>query len=146
MTPRSFEWLLAAQRALRSRFDDLARALRRNDVAAVDVALDDFADHLVRWTEAEEAALVPAVARVAIAGRDPRRELRLEYVQLRELTRFLQRQREERVVPSHLAGYLDNLERRLTAHEREMNNVYYIVAAGSLTDDEWATLERACPL
>jgi len=145
VTPRSVEWLLAAQRALRSRFNDLAGAMRRNDVAAVDVALDDFARHLCRWTEAEEAALMPAVSRVAIPGRDPRRELRLEYVQLRELTRFLQRQREERVVPQHLAGYVENLERRLAAHEREMLTVYYPVAAGSLTNEEWMTLEGACP-
>lgn len=145
MTARSLEWLLAAQRALRSRFDDFVRALRRNDVAALDVALDDFAQHLVRWTEAEEAALVPAVARVAIVGRDPRRELRLEYIQLRELTRFLQRQREERVKPEHLAGYVENLDRRLAAHEREKSKVYYPVAAGSLTDEEWSSLEHACP-
>jgi len=145
VTPRSFEWLLAAQRALRSRFDDFARALRRNDVAAVDVALDDFAEHLVRWTEAEEAALVPAVARVAIVGRDPRRELRLEYVQIRELTNFIARGRADKAQPSELLGYVENLDRRLTAHERENRSVYYPVAAGSLTEDEWAVLEAARP-
>ncbi len=142
---RSLEWLLAGQRALRSRFDDLARALRRNDATALDVALQDFERHLVRWTEAEEQALLPAVARVVIPGRDPRRELRLEYVQIRELTRFLARQREDRIRPSDLLGFLENLDRRLHAHEREMQSVYYPVAAGSLTAEEWSVLEGARP-
>lgn len=143
--PRSVAWLLEGQQALRSRFDDLARAMRRDDIAAVDVAIDDFEQNLVRWTEAEEQALMPAVTRIAIPGRDPRRELRLEYVQLRELTRIIRRQRDERVRPQHLLGYLDNLERRLGAHEREMQSVYYPVAAGSLTDEEWTVLEHARP-
>ena len=142
---RSAEWLLDGQRALRERFDDFAGALRRNDKTALDVALADFERHLVRWTEAEEQALIPAVGRVAISGRDPRRELRLEYVQIRELTHFILRQRADRVRPSDLLGYVENLDRRLTAHERENRSVYYPVAAGSLTEDEWAILEAARP-
>jgi len=142
---RATEWLLEGQSALRSRFDDFAGALRRNDKTALDVALNDFERHLTRWTEAEEQALIPAVARVSIAGRDPRRELRLEYVQIRELTHFIQRQRAERVRPSDLLGYVENLDRRLTAHERENRSVYYPVAAGSLTEEEWAILEGARP-
>lgn len=145
MTARSLEWLLEGQRALRDRFDDLARALRRNDKTALDVALADFEHHLRRWTEAEEKALIPAVARVEIPGRDPRRELRLEYVQIRELTNFLVRNRENKVRPEELVGYLENLDRRLTAHERGNASVYFPVAAGSLTDEEWAVLEAVRP-
>ena len=142
---RSVEWLLDGQRALRDRFDDFAGAMRRNDKTALDVALFDFEQHLRRWTEAEETALIPAVARVEIPGRDPRRELRLEYVQLRELTNFISRGRADKAQPSELLGYVENLDRRLTAHERENRSVYYPVAAGSLTEDEWAILEAARP-
>lgn len=142
---RSVEWLLEGQRALRDRFDDFAGALRRNDKTALDVALDDFEKNLRRWTEAEEQALIPAVTRASIAGRDPRRELRLEYVQLRELTNFLVRGRADKAQPSELRGYVENLDRRLTAHERENRNVYYPAAAGSLTEEEWAVLEAARP-
>jgi hypothetical protein len=142
---RSLEWLLEGQRALRERFDDFAQALRRNDKTALDVALDDFEKHLRRWTEAEEQALIPAVSRAGIAGRDPRRELRLEYVQIRELTNFIARARADKTQPSELRGYLENLERRLAAHEKENRSVYYPAAAGSLTEDEWTILEAARP-
>ena len=142
---RSVEWLLEGQRALRDRFDDFAGAMRRNDKTALDVALFDFEQHLRRWTEAEETVLIPAVARVEIPGRDPRRELRLEYVQLRELTNFISRGRADKAQPSELLGYVENLERRLTAHERENRSVYYPVAAGSLTEDEGTILEAARP-
>ena len=145
MTARSAEWLLEGQRALRDRFDDFAQALRRNDKTALDVALDDFEKNLRRWTEAEEQALIPAVTRAQIPGRDPRRELRLEYVQIRELTNFIARGRENKAQPSELLGYLENLDRRLSAHERENRSVYYPVASGSLTEDEWAILEAARP-
>jgi len=142
---RSLEWLLDGQRALRDRFNDFAGALRRNDKTALDVALLDFEQHLRRWTEAEETALIPAVMRASIPGRDPRRELRLEYVQLRELTNFLVRGRADRAQPSELRGYVENLERRLTAHENGNRDVYYPAAAGSLTEEEWEALEAARP-
>lgn len=145
MTARSAEWLLEGQRALRDRFDDFAQALRRNDKTALDVALDDFEKNLRRWTEAEEAALIPAVTRAGIAGRDPRRELRLEYVQIRELTNFIARGRETKAQPSELRGYVENLDRRLAAHERENRDVYYPAAVDHLTEDEWAVLEAARP-
>jgi hypothetical protein len=142
---RSLEWLLDGQRALRDRFEDFAQALRRNDKTALDVALLNFEDNLRRWTEAEETALIPAVTRVEIPGRDPRRELRLEYVQLRELTNFIARGRADKAQPSELRGYVENLDRRLTAHERENRSVYYPAAAANLTEDEWAVLEAARP-
>lgn len=141
----SADWLLEGQRALRDRFNDVAGAMRRNDKTALDIALDDFERHLRAWTEAEEKAVIPAVSRVSIPGRDARRELRLEYVQIRELTNFIARGRENRAQPSELLGYLENLDRRLSAHELENRSVYYPVAAGSLTEDEWAILEAARP-
>jgi tRNA splicing ligase len=142
---RSLEWLLVGQRALRARFDDFARALRRNDATALDVALNDFEEHLIRWTQAEEQALLPAVVRAEIPGRDPRRELRLEFIQIRELTRFLVRQRADHIRLHDLIGYLENLDRRLTAHERDMAKVYYPAAAGTLAEGEWTILESARP-
>ncbi len=142
---RSAGLLLAAQRALRSRFDDFRRALGRSDRPAVEVALIDFEHHLQRWTEAEERALVPALARTRIAGRDAQRELRLEYVQIRELTRYLVRQISEGIRPNDLAGFVENLDRRLKAHESEMERVYYPAAEPILTADEWNMLEEARP-
>lgn len=142
---RSLDWLLAGQHALRARFEDFARALRRGDATALDVALQDFEHHLIRWTAAEDEALLPALIRAAIPGRDPRRELRLELVQIRELTRFLIRQRDDRIRPADLTGYLENLNRRLTAHERELTKVYYPAAVGMLNEEEWTVLESARP-
>jgi hypothetical protein len=137
--------LVSTQRALRSRFDDFRRALHHENRPAMEIALVDFEHHLRRWTDAEERALVPALQRAGIAGRDPRRELRLEYVQIRELTRFLVQQLSEGVKASHLTGYVDNLDRRLHAHENEMGRVYYPAADSLLTTEEWSILETARP-
>jgi hypothetical protein len=137
--------LLAAQRALRERFNDFRRAAERNERTAVEVALIDFERHLRRWTEAEEKALVPALLRAGIAGRDPKRELRLEYVQLRELARFLLQQISEGIRPRDLMGYVENLDRRLAAHESEMARVYYPAAAPLLSEEERSVLEAVRP-
>jgi hypothetical protein len=137
--------LLSAQRALRTRFDDVQRAFRNENRVALEVALTDFEKHLRRWTEAEEKALVPALVRAEIPGRDARRELRLEYVQIRELTRYLLQEINEGKRPVTLTGFVENLDRRLHAHEKEMSEIYYPVAASLLTDDEWALLDDAKP-
>src|SRR6058998_2735771 len=144
MTTR-LEVLLSAQRALRSRFDDFQRALRNENRPGIVVALTDFEHHLRRWTEAEEKALVPALVRADIPGRDARRELRLEYIQIRELTRYLMQEIGEGILPGNLVGFADNLDRRLHAHEKEMGQVYYPAAAQVLTAGEWAILEQARP-
>ena len=137
--------LLSAQRALRSRFDEFRLALQRENTTAAEIALDDFEQTFRRWSEAEETALMPALVRAAIPGRDVRRELRLEYVQIRELTRFLLQQIREGIRPTQLAGYVENLQRRLSAHEGEMQRVYYPAAEKTLTAEEWKILEDARP-
>jgi hypothetical protein len=137
--------LMLAQRALRNRFDDFRQAFSRKDRTALEIALADFERQFRRWTEAEEQALVPAVVRAGIPGRDPHREMRLEYVQIRELTRYLMRQIEEGIRPNDLAGFVDNLDRRLRAHEAEMEKVYYPAAAAMLTKEEWGILLSAQP-
>ena len=139
------ETLLAAQRALADRFQDFFRAMQRENALAAGVALDDYERHLRRWTEAEEQALLPALERAALPGRNVRNELRLEYVQLRELTRFLVQQLHEGIRPSHLLGYTQNLARRLQAHEQQMSDVYYPAAAPEVTEEEWTILEAARP-
>ena len=139
------EKLLGAQRSLRERFDDFRRALDRRDVEAYRLGLTDFHTCLRRWTEAEEKALLPAVLRAGIAGRDPQRELLLEWVQLRELTRYLLSQINDRAPIGDIVGFAENLERRLAAHESEAQNVYYPSAAGVLTPDEWRILVCAAP-
>ena len=138
-------WLVEGQRALRSRFDDFRQAMRRNDPTAAAVAIDDFLRHLEQWTEAEEQALIPAVVRANIVGRDPRRELRLEYVQIRELTRYIRGQIVDRIRLDDLTGFVENLERRLAAHEMGNITVYYPSAAATLTEEEWEILERVRP-
>lgn len=142
---RSADGLYSAQQALRSRFEDFRFALGRNDVTALKIALADFDAHLRRWTEAEEQALVPALCRTQISGRDPQRELRLEYVQVRELTRYLLREIDAGIRPGDLTGFVENLDRRLRAHESEMRKVYYPAAEGLLTAEEWKILEAARP-
>ncbi len=137
--------LLHAQRALRSRFDDFRQAFQRDDRTALHVALVDFEEQFRRWTEAEEKTLVPALARNGIPGRDPRRELRLEYVQIRELTRYLVRQLDEGIRANDLAGFVENLDRRLRAHESEMERLYYPAVQTMLTAEEWSILESARP-
>jgi hypothetical protein len=137
--------LLAAQRSLRSRFDDFRRALERRDEEAYRLALTDFHRCLVRWTQAEEEALLPAILRVSIAGRDPQRELRLEWVQVRELARYLLMQLNERAPIGDILGLSENLERRLSAHESEMEQVYYPAAAPLLNEEEIRTLANAAP-
>jgi hypothetical protein len=142
---KSVKGLLEAQGGLRSRFDDFRRALDRRDEEAYRVGLTDFHSCLRRWTEAEETAVLPALLRTGIPGRDPQRELRLEGVQLRELTRFLVSQITDRAPLSDILGFADNLERRWSAHESEMTRVYYPVAAAALTEVEWKILAAAAP-
>ena len=142
---KSLGGLLRAQAELRERFDDFRRALDRRDEEAYRLGLADFHQTLRRWTEAEETALLPAVLRANIAGRDPRRELRLEWVQLRELTRYLLSQVNDRAPIGDILGFVENLERRFAAHESEMETVYYPAAAPLLTNEEWTILSEASP-
>ncbi|MEO8432736.1 MAG: hypothetical protein ABI592_14595 [Acidobacteriota bacterium] len=141
----SVEILRAAQRALRSRFEDFRRAFSRRDAAAYQLAIEDFSTHLRRWTLAQEQVLLPALARVPIPGRDAQRELRLELVQVRELTRFLREQLAQSAPLSDTIGLVENLDRRLTAHEKELESVYFGAAATALREEEWDALRRAAP-
>ena len=142
---RDITSLIDAQRALRSRFDDFLQALEIDDAAAIEIALLDFDRYLRHWTAAEERALIPPLERAGIEGRDPRRELRLEFVQLRELTGLIVTQISSGVRPSHLTGYAVNLDRRLTAHQQGLEAVYYPRAVTALTEEEWAVLLEAAP-
>ena len=137
--------LLDAQRALRTRFDEFRLAAQRENRTAAEVALDDFESRFRTWSEAGEQALIPALVRAQIAGRDVKRELRLEYVQLRELTRFVLQQIRDGIRLTDLAGYIENLDRRLHAHEGEMQRLYYPTAEKMLTADERKALEAARP-
>ena len=127
--------------SLRLRFDDFRQAFERRDEPAYRLALADFHDRLCDWTAAEESLLVPALRRAGFADRDPRRELLLEYVQLRELTRQIRLGIESRAPISDLHGLVENLARRLEAHERGNRDVYYPTAARVLTDEETRALE-----
>jgi hypothetical protein len=137
--------LLSAQRALRARFDDFRRALERRDDEAYRVALADFHRCLVLWTQAEETALLPAILRTGVPGRDPNRELHLEWVQIRELTRYLLSQVTERAPISDVLGLSENLQRRFAAHESEMESAYYPAAASRLLPEEWTILAEGAP-
>jgi len=137
--------LTAAQAALRDRFDDFRQALGRRDEAAYRLALTDFHDCLGRWTAAEERDLLPALRRARLSDRDPERELRLEYVQLRELTRLIRHQIEARARMADVLGLVENLSRRLEAHERGNLGVYYPAVADILAPAERQSLEDAAP-
>jgi hypothetical protein len=141
----SLEGLMAAQGALRSRFEDFRRALDRRDEEACRLGLADFHACLRGWTEAQEKALLPAILRAGIRGRDPQRELRLEWVQLRELTRYLLSQLNDRAPMVDILGFTENLERRFAAHEADLATVYYAAAAPLLTAAEVKTLLDAAP-
>ena len=141
----SLEELMAAQEALRSRFEDFRRALDRRDEEAYRLGLADFHACLRGWTEAQEKALLPAILRARIPGRDPQRELRLEWVQLRELTRYLLSQINDRTPMADILGFTENLERRFAAHEADLESVYFGAAAPLLTADERKILLDAAP-
>jgi hypothetical protein len=138
--------LNAAQAGLRERFDDFHRAFDRRDEAAYRLALADFHDWLCRWTAAEERALLPALRRARLSDRDPQRELNLEYVQLRELTRHTREEIEARARMSDVLGLVENLSRRFEAHERGNLAVYFPAAAPLLTPAERRSLEEAAPV
>jgi hypothetical protein len=135
--------LRGAQAGLRSRFEDFRRALDRRDGPAYRLALADFQDWLGRWTAAEESALLPAFRRAPVEGRDAPRELRLEFVQMRELTRHVRLQLESGAPMSDVLGLVENLARRFDAHERGVLDVYYPAAAEALEASELAELEIA---
>ena len=135
----------AAQRGLRARFDDFRQAFDRRDEAAYRVAIGDFHERLCIWTAGEERALLAALRRASLPDRDPQRELSLEYVQLRELTRQVRLLIEARGPLADILGFIDNLSRRLDAHERGNAGVYYPAAAPLLTPDERRTLREAAP-
>jgi hypothetical protein len=139
----SLEGLMAAQGVLRARFEDFRRALDRRDEEAYRLGLADFHACLRRWTQAQEKALLPAILRAGIPGRDPQRELRLEWVQLRELTRYLLSQINDRAPLADILGFTENLARRFAAHESDLQNVYYPAAAHGLTAEEWTLLAAA---
>jgi hypothetical protein len=142
-TDETVRVLRGAQAGLRSRFEDFRRALDRRDGPAYRLALADFHEWLGRWTAAEESALLPAFDRSPVPGRDARRELRLEFVQLRELTRQVRLQLESGAPMSDVLGLLENLARRFDAHERGLLEVYYPAAAEALEASERAELEIA---
>ena len=135
--------LRRAQEGLRLRFDDFRRALERRDAPAYRLGLTDFQQALESWTAAEQRALLPALERAAIPGRDARREVTLEFVQLRELTRQLRAQIEGGARMADVLGLAENLARRFDAHERGLRDVYYPAAAPGLTDGERGSLEEA---
>jgi len=139
------EVLEAAQQAIRSRWNDFRRAFERRDREAYRVALTDFSDQLRRWTAAEERALLPALARNPIPGRDTQRELRLEFVQLRELARFLLEQATASAPIADVLGLAENLDRRLASHERDLGAVYFPAACEVLEEGEWQILRESAP-
>ncbi len=139
MLPR----LRRAQLSLDSRFEDFRRALERRDGPAYRLGLVDFQKALELWSAAEQRALLPAFDRAPVEGRDARRELTLEFVQLRELTRQLRAQIEEGARMADVLGITENLGRRLEAHGRGMIEVYFPTAATELTRAEREALEVA---
>ena len=139
----ALELLRRAQEGLRVRFDDFRRALERRDRPAYRLGLADFQQALDGWTETEQRALLPALVRAEIPDRDARREVTLEFVQLRELTRQLRAGIEGEARIADVLGLAENLARRFDAHERGLLDVYYPAAALLLEENERQALEDA---
>ncbi len=132
-----------AQRALRNRFDDFHSAFERRDEAAARVAILDFHARLREWAAALEATLLPALVSASSPRRDLQRELSLDFVQLKELTRYLIEQISERAALSDILGLIQNLDRRLSAHAAQMESVYRGAALAVLSPEGWESLDRA---
>lgn len=142
MSDAGFDALLAPQRALRARFETFRGALSRGDRVAVELELREFELALRRRIELELRILQPALARAPLPGRDARRELELDYVQLRELTRHLATRIASGVASGEVLGFVENLDRRLSAHESEMERVYFPAVAAALSAEDRRALAR----
>jgi len=66
-------------------------------------------------------------------------------VQLRELTRYLLSQINDRAPMADILGFTENLARRFAAHESDLQNLYFPAAASALTPEEWTILTGAAP-
>ena len=143
--PDDASLLAEAQRGLRTRFEDFRQAFDRRDEAAYRVALIDFRENLGRWTAAAERTLVPALSRLAAPRADLSREIRLDFVQLRELARHILEQIENRAPLSDVLGLVENLGRRLAAHGTQIDEVYGPAAAEALDASGWIALRPAVP-
>ena len=137
--------LLAAHGALRARLDDFRQALSRRDEAAYRLALADFLANLRRWSAAVEETLSPAIVRMSSPRRDLPRELRLDFVQLRELARHITEQLDTRASMSDVLGMVENLSRRFDAHGAQIRDVYAPAAAEVLDEEAWSRLRAAAP-
>lgn len=129
---------------MRSRFEDFRRALDRRDEVAYRVALTDFLANLRTWSSAVERTLVPALE-TTTDRKELSRELRVDLVQLRELTRYVLEQLDSNARLSDVLGLVDNLGRRLDAHGRQTRELYAPAAETCLDDPGWAALAAALP-
>jgi hypothetical protein len=134
--------LFAPQRALRERFEAFRRALDAGDRVATEIVLLEFERGLRRRIELELRVLQPALATVALPGRNARRELEMQYVQLRELVRNLAQRIAANSPRSETIGFAENLDRRLSAHEAELERVYYPAAWPALSVADREALAR----
>ena len=125
--------LLAPQRGLRAQFESFRRALAAGDRVSTELVMAGFEHGLRRRIELELRVLQPALARVSFPGRDARRELEMQYVQLRELVRNLAQRIAANAPRGETIGFADNLDRRLSAHETELERVYYPAALPHLS-------------
>jgi hypothetical protein len=139
--------LLAPQRRLRASLAAFRRALEPNDRSAMELCLCEFELGQRRRIELELRVLQPVLARVPFAARDARRELELQYVQLRELTRHLAVRIASNAPLGEIMGFAENLDRRLAAHESELESVYYPAALAALSAEDRRALagEPASP-
>ena len=135
--------LTEAGAGLAARFEDFRGALGRRDEAAYRMALADLLDRLVTWSGALDTFLVPAFERAG--RRDLARELRVDLVQLRELTRNLLQQVDGRARMSDVLGLTENLSNRLAAHRRQMGDVYAPAGGPALTYVDWDAVGAARP-
>jgi hypothetical protein len=128
---------------LSARFEDFRQALERRDGAAYRTAVQDLLERLTVWSGALDRIVVPALER--IPRRDLARELTVDLVQLRELARHIVKQIETAAPLSDLLGLVENFRGRLSAHARQMSEVYAPAAGPALSDADGAELAAARP-
>ena len=122
-SPALVERLTREHRRLDDLFGQLLAALNTGDTEAARRASESFDDALRGHTREEEEEVFPAVSKQGLApsseessSRRLYRELRLEHVQIRELSGMIRRILREAVRLDEIPGLAANLARRWDAH------------------------------
>jgi hypothetical protein len=139
VTPAAlFERLTREHRRLDDLFGQLLAAMNAGDAAAAGAASEAFDETLRSHTRTEEEEIFPPVSEQGLApslGEDSSRrlyrELRLEHVQIRELSGMIRRLLSEGARLDEIPGLAGNLARRWDAHTTREEREGFSLLSGS---------------